>query len=95
MWSYGIRKTIGAYAAAMGGLDLIAFTAGIGENDWEARAEICEGLGFLGVELDAAKNEGKRSEGVISKEGARVQVWVIPTNEELAIARDTLELTQK
>ena len=59
------------------------------------RAEICEGLEFLGVELDPAKNAGMRSEGEISKDGSKVKVWVIPTNEELAIARDTLELTQK
>jgi acetate kinase len=93
MWAYGIRKYIGAYAAAMGGLDALVFTAGIGENDYPARAEICEGLEFLGVEVDPAKNHGLRSEGEISKDGARVKVWVIPTNEELAIARDTLELT--
>ena len=95
MWAYGIRKYIGAYAAAMGGLDALVFTAGIGENDCPSRAEICEGLEFLGVELDPKKNLGLRSEGEISKDGARVKVWVIPTNEELAIARDTLELTQK
>jgi len=95
MWAYGIRKYIGAYAAAMGGLDALVFTAGIGENDCPARAEICEGLEFLGVELDPAKNSGLRAEGEISKDGSKVKVWVIPTNEELAIARDTLELTQK
>lgn len=95
MWAYGIRKYIGAYAAAMGGLDALVFTAGIGENDCPARAEICEGLEFLGVELDPAKNSGMRTEGEISKDGSKVKVWVIPTNEELAIARDTLELTQK
>ena len=95
LWAYGIRKYIGAYAAAMGGLDLIAFTAGIGENDAPARAEICEGLEFLGVSIDPKKNDGKRSEGEISADGSKVKVWVIPTNEELAIARDTLELTQK
>jgi acetate kinase len=95
MWAYGIRKYIGAYAAAMGGLDLIAFTAGIGENDAPARAEICEGLEFLGVKIDPKKNEGKRTEGEISADDSKVKVWVIPTNEELAIARDTLELTQK
>ena len=95
MWAYGIRKYIGAYAAAMGGLDLIAFTAGIGENDAPARAEICEGLEFLGVSIDPKKNDGKRSEGEISADDSKVKVWVIPTNEELAIARDTLELTQK
>jgi acetate kinase len=95
MWAYGIRKYIGSYAAAMGGLDALVFTAGIGENDCPARAEICEGLEFLGVELDPEKNCGLRTEGEISKAGSRVKVWVIPTNEELAIARDTLELTQK
>jgi acetate kinase len=95
LWAYGIRKYIGAYAAAMGGLDALAFTAGIGENDSPARAEICENLEFLGIEIDPSKNDGMRCEGRISKDGARVQVWVVPTNEELAIARDTLELTQK
>ncbi len=93
LWAYVIRKHIGAYAAAMGGLDALAFTAGIGENDAPARAEICEGLEFLGIEIDPQKNDGLREEGEISKDGARVKVWVVPTNEELAIARDTLALT--
>ena len=96
MWAYGIRKYIGSYAAAMGGLDAIVFTAGIGENDDEGRAEVCQGLEFLGVKLDPAKNKGLRGgENCISADDSKVKVYVIATNEELAIARDTLELTSK
>ena len=96
VWAYGVKKYVGAYAAAMGGLDAIVFTAGIGENDWRSRASVCEGLEFLGVELDDAKNKALRGkEGLISSDTSKVQVWVIPTNEELAIARDTLALTTK
>ncbi len=95
IWAYRIRKYIGAYAAAMGGLDAVIFTAGIGENDSVARADVCKGLEFLGIEIDPAKNNGKRDEGVISSDNSRVTVMVIPTNEELAIARDTLELVSK
>ena len=96
MWAYGIRKYIGAYAAAMGGLDAIIFTAGIGENDGRGRAKVCEGLEFLGVELDKEFNAKLRGrEAKISSADSKVQVWVIPTNEELAIARDTLGLVTK
>ncbi len=95
MWAYRISKYIGAYAAAMGGVDAIIFTAGIGENDCVARAMVCEPLKFMGVEIDPAKNDGKRDEGVISSDASKVTVMVIPTNEELAIARDTLELCGK
>ncbi len=95
MWAYGVRKYIGAYAAAMGGVDAIVFTAGIGENDTAGRAKVCEGLEFLGVKLDAEKNKVRGKEAKISADDSKVQVWVIPTNEELAIARDTLELTTK
>lgn len=96
MWAYGIRKYIGSYAAAMGGLDAIIFTAGIGENDAAGRAMVCKGLEFLGVELDEQVNAATRSvEKKISSDNSKVQVWVIPTNEELAIARDTLELVGK
>ena len=93
MWAYGIRKYIGSYAAAMGGLDAIIFTAGIGENDADGRAKVLEGLEFLGVKLDKEINAKTRgTETKISAADSKVQVWVIPTNEELAIARDTLEL---
>ncbi|MBQ2957241.1 MAG: acetate kinase [Clostridia bacterium] len=95
MWAYRISKYIGSYAAAMGGVDAIIFTAGIGENDYVARAMVCEPLKFMGVEIDEAKNKGKRDEGVISSDASKVTVMVIPTNEELAIARDTLELCAK
>ena len=96
IWAYRIRKYIGAYAAAMGGLDAIIFTAGIGENDGEGRADVLKGLEFLGVKLDAEKNAKVRGvEAEISAPDSKVKVWVIPTNEELAIARDTLMLTSK
>ena len=96
MWVYSIRKYIGAYAAAMGGLDALIFTAGIGENNPFNRELVCEGLEFMGIKLDPEKNHGIfGDEGKISADDSRVQVWVIPTNEELAIARDTLELAGK
>ncbi|MGI6237672.1 MAG: acetate/propionate family kinase [Candidatus Excrementavichristensenella sp.] len=93
VWAYGVKKYVGAYAAAMGGLDALVFTAGIGENDYRSRASVCEGLEFMGIKIDARKNEALRGvEGMISAEDSKVQVWVMPTNEELAIARDTLSL---
>lgn len=96
MWAYGIRKYIGAYTAAMGGLDALIFTAGIGENDAPSRARVCENLECLGVQLDREANLSTRGcEGKISTPDSKVQVWVIPTNEEIAIARDTLELATK
>ncbi len=92
MWAYGIRKYIGAYAAAMGGLDAVIFTAGIGENDGAGRAKVCEGLEFMGVKIDKDKNKARGIETRISSDDSNVDVWVIPTNEELAIALDTLAL---
>lgn len=90
---YQIKRYIGAYAAAMGGLDAIIFTGGIGENSDELREECCEGLEFLGVKLDLAKNtELNRHQGKISTPDSKVEVWIVPTNEELLIARDTLEI---
>ncbi len=95
VWCHGIKKYIGAYAAIMGGLDAIVFTAGIGENDDIARAAVCEGLEFLGVEVDAAKNKGVRGKLTdLSAEGSKVKVYLIPTDEEMAIARDTKELVE-
>lgn len=94
MLAYGIKKYIGSFAAAMGGLDVIVFTAGIGENNHDLRARVMEGLEFLGAKLDFAKNN-TRDEGIISTDDSRVKVVVIPTNEEIVIARDTLELVQK
>lgn len=90
---YSIKKYIGAYAAAMGGLDVICFTAGVGENDDYLRYEVCKDLGFLGVEINQKVNTGLRSkEAVISTAASRVKVLVIPTNEELSIAKQTVRL---
>lgn len=93
MLCYGIRKYIGAYAAAMGGVDAIVFTAGIGENSCTVRAKACEGLDFLGACIDPAKNNVRGKEAVVSTDDSRVPILVIPTNEELVIARDTVTLT--
>jgi len=90
---YGIKKYIGAYAAAMGGVDVIVFTAGIGENSIETRAEVCEGLEFLGVKIDPEKNKVQGKEAIISNNNLKVKVMVIPTNEELMIAKDTAEIS--
>ena len=95
IWAYRVKKYIGAYAAAMGGLDAVIFTDGIGENDKRSRASVCEGLEFMGIKLDPEKNNIRGVEAEISAADSRVKVWVIPTNEELAIARDTLELVSK
>ncbi|MBU4047394.1 acetate kinase [bacterium] len=93
VFTYGIKKYIGAYAAAMGGVDAIVFTAGIGENSKETRAESCEGLEFLGVKIDPEKNKVCAKEAIISNNNSRVKVMVIPTNEELMIAKDTAEIS--
>lgn len=95
MLYYGIRKYIGAYAAAMGGIDAIVFTAGIGENSIPARARVCEGLEFLGAELDEKKNDVRGKETFISTEGSKVKIMVVPTNEELVIARDTKKIVSE
>ena len=93
-FAYRVAKTIGEYTAAMNGVDAIVFTAGLGENSGSMRAKICEYLGYLGIELDEEKNS-KRGEAMqISKEGSKVKVFVIPTNEELMIARDTKEIVE-
>ena len=96
MFYHSIRKYIGAYSAVMGGLDVIVFTGGIGENDCEARREICSTLGFLGVDFDEAANKGVRGEDkLLTKADSRVKVLTLSTNEELVIARDTMNLTRK
>jgi acetate kinase len=89
MYSYRVKKYIGSYAAAMGGIDILVFTGGIGENDDDVRQRSTTGLEFMGLELNPEKNRGFRSEGEISRETSRVKVMVIPTNEELMIALDT------
>lgn len=89
MFEYQTKKIVGSYAAAMEGVDVIVFTAGIGENTDYIRAAICEGLEFMGVKIDPAKNNGTRTEAIISADDSKVKVVVIPTNEELAIAQET------
>ena len=91
-FAYEVAKYVGSYAAALNGVDVITFTAGVGENDPETRAAICEYLGFMGVKIDPAKNNVRGKECVISADDSKVQVWVVPTNEELMIAQDTAEL---
>ena len=91
MLVYGIKKYIGSYAAAMGGVDIIVFTAGIGENNAVLRAQVIDGLEFMGAKIDPEKNK-TRKEAVISTDDSKVTVCVIPTNEEIMIARDTLDL---
>ena len=94
MLCYQIKKYIGFYAAALGGLDAVCFTGGIGENDDIVRARVLENMEFLGVKVDLSKNEGCREERCISTPDSKVQVWVIPTNEELLIARDTKAIVE-
>lgn len=91
---YRVVKYIGAYVAAMNGVDAIAFTAGVGENDAKTRKEICSYLGYLGVEIDEEANNCRGKKQMISTRDSKVKVMVYPTNEELAIARETLRLVQ-
>ncbi len=96
MYNYKIKKYIGAYAAAMGGVDIIVFTAGVGENQTSMRSEACKGLEFMGVKIDEAKNATIRGkEAIISAPDSKVTVVVIPTDEELMIASDTMALVSK
>ena len=96
MFDYRVKKYIGAYAAAMGGVDVLIFTGGIGENSATTRAAICEDLEFLGIEIDLQINEKLKSEEkIISKEHSKVKVMVVPTNEELMIAIDTQNIVFK
>lgn len=93
MYNYRIKKYVGAYAAAMGGCDIIVFTAGVGENQSEMREAVCENMEYMGVKIDKEKNKGIRGvEAVISAPNSKVTVCVIPTDEELMIATDTMNL---
>ena len=93
---YEIKKYIGSYAAAMNGLDAVLFTGGIGENSDDVRAEVCRNMDFFGIKLDEEANNGCRGQlKRISTPDSRVEVWIVPTNEELLIARDTLSLISK
>jgi acetate kinase len=92
VFCHRIRRYIGAFLAVLNGLDALVFTGGIGENRRDIRAQVCAGLDGLGIELDPARNEASSGEADVSSAGARVRTWVIPTNEELLIARDTAAL---
>ena len=89
---YEVAKYVGAYAAALNGVDVLTFTAGVGENDCNVRAAVCEYLGFMGVKIDPELNSKRGKEMKISTPDSKVEVWVVPTNEELMIAQDTAEL---
>lgn len=93
-WAYHVAKYVGAYAAAMNGVDVIAFTAGVGENNVDARAEICSYLGYLGVTINAEANKKRGEEVEISTPDSTTKVYVVPTDEELAIARETARLVK-
>lgn len=95
MYFYRIKKYIGAYAAALGGADIILFTGGVGENQANCRSEVCEGLEFMGVKIDLEKNKVRGEEAIISADDSKVTVAVIPTDEELMIASDTLAILNK
>lgn len=95
MFHYQVRKEIGAFAAAMGGVDVITFTAGVGENGIEDRAAIAEGLEYLGAKLDSQRNDVRGEDALISTDDSTVKMYVIPTNEEIMIARDTKDIVSK
>ena len=95
IYDYRIAKYIGAYAAAMNGVDAITFTAGVGENSPYTRMDVCSYLEFLGIKIDEDKNKGRGKEVVISTDDSKVKVLVVPTNEELVIARDTQKITSE
>ncbi len=94
VFHYRVAKTVGGYVAAMNGVDVIAFTAGIGENSASTRAEICKYFGYLGIKIDEAKNNTRGEEVLISTPDSKVKVFIIPTNEELKIARETAALVK-
>ena len=94
-FSYEVKKYIGAYAAAMGGVDAILFTAGIGENSADLRYDICKGLEYMGIKMDPEKNKVRGKEALVSTDDSKVKIFIIPTNEELMIAMDTAALCGK
>lgn len=95
MYAYRIKKYIGAYVAALNGVDVLVFTGGVGENQTKLRADICEGLSYLGIEIDEEKNSSRGEEQIISTDSSSVKVVVIPTDEELMIGMDTVAIIQK
>jgi len=96
VYNYRIKKYIGAYAAAMNGLNILVWTGGVGENQWITRRAVCENMEYMGMKLDVKKNEGLRSvEAIISTPDSKVTVMVVPTDEELMIASDTMDVLNK
>ena len=95
VFAYRVKKYIGAYTAAMGGVDAIVFTAGLGENSSSMREKICEGLEYLGTGIDPVKNKARGKNQEINVDGAKVKIFAIPTNEELVIARDTVNICRR
>lgn len=95
MYFYRMKKYIGSYAAALGGVDIIVFTGGVGENQASARWAACESLEFMGIKLDAERNKVRGEEAIISTDDSKVKVVVIPTDEELMIASDTMSILQR
>jgi len=95
-YNYRIKKYIGSYAAVLGGADILVFTGGVGENQAITRSDVCKNMEFMGIELDEELNAAVRAkEGIISKPSSRVKVVIIPTDEELTIAKDTEEILQQ
>jgi len=90
-----VRHFIGSYLVALGGCDVLAFTGGIGENGVAIRKDICRNLNWAGIELDLEKNNTRGSETKISTDRSRTQIWIVPTNEELIVARQTVEALSK
>ena len=95
LFCYRVKQYIGSYAAAMGGVDCIVFTAGVGENSIEMREEICKGLSFLGIEFDSERNKTRGTIAEISSDNSKVKIYVIPTDEEMMIAKDTKDIVSK
>lgn len=96
MYIYRLKKYIGSYAAAMGGVDLIIFTGGVGENDFDVRGEACRNMEYMGIDFDFEKNHGlKGKDAILTKPGSKVKVMTLATNEELVIAMDTLDIISK
>ena len=94
LFATSVRNYLGAYLVELGGADVLVFTGGIGENRSEFRQEVCRDLGLFGIELDPEANQRTRDEGRISSEASRTQVWVIPTNEEIIVARQAKQLLE-
>jgi len=96
MYNYRIKKYVGSYAAVLGGLDLLVFTGGVGENQWATRSAVCANMQYMGIKIDESKNIGMRGkEMIISASDSKVTVMVVPTDEELMIAKDTLDILSK